>query len=306
MKSWFQALAKTRDRIAGGFSRLLSGLAKADPAALEEWEKALVGADISPRLVGEWMEEVRRRAGRDDLRPAIRQLLLDVFPPQEEFVPAHAGGPLVILVTGVNGSGKTTTTAKLGYRFKQAGYVPLLAAADTFRAAGSHQLKTWADRLGVDAVVGQHGGDAAAVVFDAIRAGMARKADVVMVDTAGRMHTKQPLMEELQKVRRAADKALPGAPHECWIVLDASLGHNAVNQARVFRDCVHLTGVVVAKLDGSSKGGFVFSVRRELGLPVRFVGLGEGAEDLAPFSREAFVDGFLGLPAADGGADASV
>lgn len=295
MKSWLNALAKTRDKIAGGLARLIPGLAMADPAALEEWERSLIQADITPRLVEEWMAKVRRRAGRGDMRTDIRNLLLDVFPEQELFRPADGEGPTVVLITGVNGSGKTTTAAKLGHRFKKDGFVPLLAAADTFRAAGSHQLKLWADRLGVDAVVGAHGADAAAVVYDAVRAGMARKADVVLIDTAGRMHTKQPLMDELQKVRRAAAKALPGAPHECWIVLDATLGHNAVIQAKSFKECIDLTGVVVAKLDGSSKGGFVFSVRRELGLPVYYVGLGEHADDLEPFSREAFVDGFLGV-----------
>lgn len=295
MKSWIQALAKTRERISGGLSRFLNGFSRGDPAALEEWEQALIGADISPRLVAEWMEQVQRRSRGGDLRETLRAMLLDVFGSAQDFSLSRGAGPVVILVTGVNGSGKTTTVAKLGYRFRKDGYVPLLAAADTFRAAGSHQLKTWADRLDLDAVVGQHGGDAAAVVFDAIRAGVARKANVILVDTAGRMHTKQPLMEELQKVRRAAAKALAGAPHESWIVLDATLGHNAVSQARVFKECVDLTGVVVAKLDGSSKGGFVFSVQRELGLPVRYVGLGEGAEDIQPFSPSEFVDGFLGL-----------
>lgn len=299
MKSWIQALAKTRERIAGGLSRFLAGFSKGDPAALEEWEQALISADISPRLVAEWMEQVRRRSQGGDLREALRALLMDVFSPAQQYSLSRGANPVVILITGVNGSGKTTTAAKLGYRFKKEGLVPLLAAADTFRAAGSHQLKTWADRLELEAVVGQHGGDAAAVVFDAIRAGVARKSNVVLVDTAGRMHTKQPLMEELQKVRRAAAKALAGAPHESWIVLDATLGHNAVSQARVFKECIDLTGVVVAKLDGSSKGGFVFSVQRELGLPVRYVGLGEGAEDIQPFSASEFVDGFLGIPGND-------
>ncbi len=299
MKSWIQALAKTRDRIAGGFVRLMPGLAKADPVALDEWERALIAADIAPRMVGDWMEEVRRRVGRGDMREFIRTMLMSVFPPDVGFSLALHPRPAVILITGVNGSGKTTTAAKLGRRFMKDGFAPLLAAADTFRAAGSHQLKTWADRLGVDSVVGQHGGDAAAVVFDSIRAGQARKSDVVLVDTAGRMHTRQPLMEELQKVRRAAEKAMPGAPHECWIVLDATLGHNAVSQARVFKECVNLTGVVVSKLDGSSKGGFVFSVLRELDLPVRYVGLGEGEDDIQPFSAAAFVDGFLGEGAAE-------
>ncbi len=295
MKSWLNALAKTREKIAGGLARLIPGLAKADPVALEEWERALIQADISPRLVDAWMEKVKRRAGREDMREVIRDLMLDVFPEQGPFCPKGGGGPKIVLITGVNGSGKTTTAAKLGHRFKKDGVVPLLAAADTFRAAGAHQLKLWAERLGVDAVVGAHGADAAAVVYDAVSAGVARRVDIVLIDTAGRMHTKQPLMDELQKVRRAASKALPGAPHECWIVLDATLGHNAVVQARTFKECIDLTGVVVAKLDGSSKGGFLFSIQKELGLPVQFVGLGEYADDIEPFSREAFVDGFLGV-----------
>jgi fused signal recognition particle receptor len=156
-------------------------------------------------------------------------------------------------------------------------------------------LKLWGDRLGLDTVVGAHGADAAAVAFDCVQAGLARKADVVIIDTAGRMHTKQPLMEELQKVRRSVAKAMPGAPHESWIVLDATLGNNAVIQARMFKECVALTGVIVAKLDGSSKAGFVFTLRKELGLPVRYVGLGEGADDLAPFDAGEFVKGFLGI-----------
>jgi fused signal recognition particle receptor len=162
-------------------------------------------------------------------------------------------------------------------------------------------LKLWAERLKLDAVVGAHGADAAAVAYDAIKAAVARKADVVLIDTAGRMHNKQPLMEELQKVRRSIEKALPGAPHETWIVLDASLGNNAVIQARMFKECVALTGVVVAKLDGSSKGGFLFTIRRELELPVYFVGLGEGEDDLAEFNSREFVKGFLGLGNEEGG-----
>ena len=225
----------------------------------------------------------------------IEAMLEAVFPPQKPFEWKGTHKPRVILVVGVNGSGKTTTTAKLGYLIKQQGLAPLLAAADTFRAAGSHQLKLWADRLKLDVVVGAHGADSASVAYDSVKAALARKADVVLIDTAGRMHTKQPLMDELQKVRRSIDKALPGAPHEIWIVLDATLGNNAVIQARMFKECVALTGVVVAKLDGSSKGGFIFTIRKELDLPVHFVGLGESEEDLAPFDAKEFVKGFLGL-----------
>ena len=294
MKSWLNALSRTRDRVMGGLSRFLPGLAKADPAALEEWEKSLISSDISPRLVGEWMEHVKRRGRRDNLAGDIHDLLERTFPAQSAFSWKGGAVPKVILIVGVNGSGKTTTTAKLGHLAKRQGMKPLLAAADTFRAAGAHQLKLWADRLTLDAVVGAHGADSASVAFDAVQAAKARKADVVLIDTAGRMHTKQPLMDELQKVRRSIAKALPGAPHETWIVLDATLGNNAVVQARMFKECVDLTGVVVAKLDGSSKGGFVFTIRKELQLPVWFVGLGEGEDDLAEFDSKEFVKGFLG------------
>lgn len=293
MKSWLQALARTRDRVVGGLARLIPGLAKADPAALEEWERTLIQADVPPRLVGEWVDRLRRH-GPGDLRPVIEKMLLDAVAANPAFGFRRGSAPMVVLITGINGSGKTTTTAKLAQLARAQGFKPLLAAADTFRAAGSHQLKLWADRLGVESVVGAHGGDAAAVAFDAVQAGVARKCDVVFIDTAGRMHTRQPLMEELQKVRRSIAKVLPDAPHESWIVLDATLGNNAVVQARTFKQSIELTGAVIAKLDGSSKGGFVFAVHRDLGLPIRYVGLGEGADDLVPFDARAFVKGFVG------------
>jgi len=295
MKSWLTALARTRDKIAGGLARLIPGLAKADPAALEEWEKLLIQADIAPRLVEEWIARLKRKVGSGDMTSLIEGMLLAVFPEQTPYQWKLPVSPKVILITGVNGSGKTTTTAKLGHLAKKQGMTPLLAAADTFRAAGSHQLKLWADRLKLDVVVGAHGADSAAVAFDAVKAAVARKADVVLIDTAGRMHTKQPLMDELHKVQRSIGKALPGAPHENWIVLDATLGNNAIIQARMFKECVDLSGVVIAKLDGSSKGGFIFTIRKELNLPVHFVGLGEGEDDLAPFDSKEFVKGFLGV-----------
>jgi fused signal recognition particle receptor len=295
MKSWLNALARTRDKIVGGLAQMIPGLAKADPAVLEQWERSLIQSDISPRLVDEWMGKLRRKGGGGDMIHHIEGMLESTFPAQPPFVWKQPPLPRVILIVGVNGSGKTTTAAKLGHLARRQGMTPLLAAADTFRAAGSHQLKLWADRLHLGVVAGAQGADSASVAFDAIQAAVARKADVVLIDTAGRMHTKQPLMEELQKVRRSIAKALPGAPHETWIVLDATLGHNAVVQARMFKECVDLTGVVVAKLDGSSKGGFIFTIRRELGLPVHFVGLGEGEDDLAPFDAREFVKGFLGL-----------
>ena len=294
MKSWLNALTRTRDKIVSGLVRLVPGLAKADPVALEEWERTLIQADIAPRLAGEWVERLRHQRKPEQLRSDIEAMMRAVFPVEAPFTWREGATPRVVLITGVNGSGKTTTAAKLGHLIKREGLKPLLGAADTFRAAGSHQLKLWADRLGLDAVVGAPGADSAAVAYDSVLAGLARKADVVLIDTAGRMHTKQPLMDELQKVRRSVHKAMPGAPHESWIVLDATLGNNAVIQARMFKECVALTGVVVAKLDGSSKAGFVFTLRKELGLPVRFVGLGESADDIVPFDPAEFVKGFLG------------
>jgi fused signal recognition particle receptor len=201
--------------------------------------------------------------------------------------------PAVLLLVGINGSGKTTTAAKLAHQALRAGRKPLLGAADTFRAAGSHQLKVWADRIGCEAVIGATGGDAAAVAYDAIDAALARQCDTVIVDTAGRMHTREPLMRELQKIRAAMDKRLPGAPQHTWVVLDAMLGQNAVVQARQFHEITPLTGAVVTKLDGSSKGGFLFAIRQELEIPVYFAGLGEGADDLAPFDPESFVAAML-------------
>jgi fused signal recognition particle receptor len=198
----------------------------------------------------------------------------------------------------VNGSGKTTTTAKLAHHAAAAGARPLLAAADTFRAAGSEQLRVWGARVGCDVVGGASGADAAAVAYDALAAAKARGNDVLLVDTAGRMHTKGPLMQELRKVSRSLGKGLPGAPHHTWMVLDATIGQNALHQAREFHAAVPLTGVVVAKLDGSSKAGFVFGVSRELGVPILFAGLGEQAGDLVPFEAAAFVDALLGLESA--------
>jgi fused signal recognition particle receptor len=201
--------------------------------------------------------------------------------------------PFSVLVVGVNGSGKTTTCAKLAHAAIRQGRQPLLAATDTFRAAGADQLKLWARDVGCDVVAGAPGADAAAVAFDALDAAVARGRDLVIVDTAGRMHTKEPLMKELQKVRGAMAKRIDGAPHETWIVLDATLGQNAVIQAKVFHEAVALTGVIISKLDGSSKAGFVFSINREMGIPIRFVGLGEKMDELVPFEADKFVGALM-------------
>ncbi|HNZ13463.1 MAG TPA: signal recognition particle-docking protein FtsY, partial [Anaerolineaceae bacterium] len=201
--------------------------------------------------------------------------------------------PAVILIVGVNGSGKTTTVAKLAKQFNRQGKKVLLAAADTYRAAAVDQLQVWGDRLDIPVIAGAPESDPGAVAFNAIQAAQARKSDLVFVDTAGRLHTRYNLMEELKKVDRVIRKALPGAPHACWLVLDATTGQNALQQARAFKAAVQVNGVILAKLDSSARGGMTFAIQRELGLPILFAGLGEKPEDLQPFDREAFIDGVL-------------
>ena len=296
MVTWIDALARTRRQIAGALSRLFTGRPR-DAVPLEELEATLLGADVPVALVQKLMAQLEEAyrglqvSRQDMLRTFLRNSLGDSAP----FTWPESPRPVVVLVVGVNGSGKTTTCAKLASRAAGAGLQPLLGATDTFRAAGAEQLAWWANKLGVDCVAGAPNADAASVAFDTLDAAAARKSDVVIIDTAGRMHTRQPLMRELQKVRGALHKRLPGAPHETWLVLDATLGQNALTQARVFHEAVPLTGVIIAKLDGSAKAGFVFSIAQELRLPVRFAGLGESADALAPFDAASFVDALLGV-----------
>jgi fused signal recognition particle receptor len=207
---------------------------------------------------------------------------------------AFSDKPAVILLVGVNGSGKTTSAAKLSQRFKGQGKSILLGAADTFRAAAVDQLQVWGDRLGVDVISGAPESDPGAVAYSAVQAGAARNVDIVLVDTAGRLHTRFNLMEELKKVYRVVGKAMPGAPHAVWLVLDATTGQNALHQARAFKDAVAVTGVILAKLDSSARGGMAFAIQRELGLPILFAGLGEKPEDLTPFDPDAIIEGILG------------
>ena len=297
MVDWLKALTRTRSRIASTLSRVLGLQGDLDEMSLEDLEETLLEADVPPRLAAELIEalEERPRGGKGSRREALREHLVDAL--GRTAGPYHWEGserPHTVLIVGVNGSGKTTTAAKLAHVCRTRGLTPLLGAADTFRAAGSDQLRIWGERVGCDVVTGQMGADAAAVAFDAMAAAQARDADVLIVDTAGRMHTRKPLMQELDKIRRALAKNVHGAPHETWIVLDASIGQNALSQARLFHEICPLTGVVVTKLDGSSRAGFLFAVARELGVPVRYAGLGEGADDLVPFDAPAFVDALLG------------
>ena len=298
MKNIFQGLARTRNAI---FSRIASllGATEVTPQVWEELEELLIQADVGVETTLALMERLRRRARdeailrADGLRDALNEELRALLPTPP---PLNLGGrPLdVILIVGVNGSGKTTSIAKLGYRYRQEGRKVLLAAADTFRAAAMDQLRIWGERAGCPVVSGPEGGDPGAVVYDALQAARSRGMDMVIVDTAGRLHTRYNLMEELKKVRRVAARAVEGAPHETLLVLDATTGQNALSQARHFLEAVEVTGVILAKLDSTARGGMVFAIARELGLPVRFVGVGEGLDDLAPFDPDAFIQGLWG------------
>jgi len=293
MAGWMEALSRTRQTIAGALGRVFRNQ-ELNAETLEALEETLLRADVAPRWVAEILirlqEETRRSggSGRDVLAGILTASLST-----SGFEWKSPRKPRCILIVGVNGSGKTTTCAKLAKLSQRAGRRVLLGAADTYRAAGSEQLRLWAERLGCEVVTGATGADSAATAYDALDAAVARDVDDVIIDTAGRMHTREPLMRELEKVRRAVVKRLQRDPDETWIVLDAALGQNAIAQARTFHAITPLTGVVVAKLDGSSKAGFIFSIQKELGVSVPFVGLGEGADDLIPLDPTAFVRALL-------------
>ena len=300
-----EGLTKTRDVVRGSLDRLLRRAA--DPALLEEFEEALIASDLGARVVARVMERLKKQLQGTDASQAglvqqtLRDTLLDVLTPVQglslEALLAKGPKPFVILAVGVNGVGKTTVIAKIAQRLVQAGKVPLLVAADTFRAAAIDQLQVWADRVGVDVIRHRHGSDPAAVAFDGIAAAKARQVDVVLIDTAGRLHTKSNLMEELRKITRVIAQECPGAPHEVLLVLDATVGQNALAQARQFHQTVGVTGLVLTKLDGTARGGIVVAIAEELKLPVRLIGVGESAEDIQDFQSEAFVDALLGTSA---------
>lgn len=290
-------LAKSRGGILGRLSDLLSGERKIDAAALESIEETLIAADCGPDAAQEIARAVgdaaRRGEGAPDLRALLARELLARLPPGRDLAWASSG-PTVVLVVGVNGTGKTTTVAKLARRYHASGKKVIVAAADTFRAAAVEQLAVWCERVGVPCLKHAGGGDPAAVVFDAGAAALARGLDLLLVDTAGRLQAHAHLMRELGKIARVAGKAVPGGPHEVLLVLDANAGQNALVQAREFGKAANLTGVILAKMDGTAKGGIAVAIHQELGLPVLFVGTGETVEDLAPFDREAYVEGLLG------------
>lgn len=294
---WKSGLAKTSKAAFGQIAQLL-GATQISHETWEDLEALLIQADLGIETTAEILEELRivvRDQGliyAEELSEALRNELrarLDPAPTLQ-----WENKPFVIMVVGVNGSGKTTTIAKLGQRFQSQGRTLLFGAADTFRAAAVDQLQVWGDRLKVDVISGAPESDPGAVAFNAVQSGAARGVDVVIVDTAGRLHTRFNLMEELKKVDRVVGKALPGAPHAVWLVLDATTGQNALQQAKAFKEAVGVTGVILSKLDSSARGGMAFAIQRELGLPILFAGLGEKPEDLIPFDPDAFVEGILG------------
>jgi fused signal recognition particle receptor len=288
-------IQKTRAGLMEKIEDAVSGRKEIDADVLEELEYALITADIGARTTAEILERIRQRVDRklvgdaSELKSLIREHLLEILQATERPVPRVAEPPAVIMVVGVNGSGKTTSIGKLAKRLQSEGRSVLLCAADTFRAAAIEQLEVWAQRTGADLIRQQPGADPSAVLFDALQAGKARKTDYVIVDTAGRLHTKSNLMAELEKMRRTAGRVIPGAPHEVLLVIEATTGQNGLEQARKFTESAEVTGIILTKLDGTAKGGVVVAISRDLNLPVRYVGVGEQADDLLPFEPETFV-----------------
>ncbi len=288
------ALTKTRDRLSNKLRALLGK--KLDADTLDELEQIFYEADLGVKISYELTEEVQKAYRQnpnltpDELLSLIRDKMVEELkqvPPTLGTNP-EPGEPKVILIVGVNGNGKTTSVAKLAKRFQTEGKKVLLAATDTFRAAGMEQLEVWADRLGVDLVKGSHKSDPAAVAFDAITAAKARGQEVVFIDTAGRLHTKKPLMQELEKIRKSCNKVLPGAPHEVWLVVDATTGQNALDQAKIFHEYTPLTGLILTKIDGSARGGMVYQIAKEIQTPIQYIGVGEGEDDLLPFDAQSY------------------
>src|SRR5229473_2486752 len=288
-------IEKTRSGLMDRLEDVIAGRKEIDADVLDELEYALITADIGVKTTEEILETIRQRVDRNQsadaqqVRQLIREHLLEVLEAVERPVPRVLEPPAVVLVVGVNGSGKTTTIGKLASRFRAEGRSVLLCAADTFRAAAIEQLQVWGSRTSTDVIRQSAGADPSAVLFDALTAAKARKVDYVIVDTAGRLHTKDNLMAELEKMKRTAARVIPDAPHEVWLVLDATTGQNGLEQARKFTESSGVTGIVLTKLDGTAKGGVIVAIARELSLPIRYVGVGEKAEDLLPFDAEQFV-----------------
>lgn len=289
-----EGLTKTRKGFIGRVESIFTGK-KIDEETLEELEETLITSDIGVKATTEIVEFLRDKVRKGEVKDShsVRDFLKEEMATllgNSQPLVITGEKPFVILTVGVNGVGKTTTIGKLASRLVSEGKTVLLAAADTFRAAAIEQLEIWAKRTDSQVVKHQSGSDPAAVAFDSIEASRSRNVDVVIIDTAGRLHTKSPLMEELKKIRRVIDKALPGAPHETLLVVDATTGQNALKQAEMFHSAVGVTGIALTKLDGTAKGGIVFAIRRELGIPIRLIGVGEGVDDLRDFDSKEFVE----------------
>lgn len=291
-----RGLQKTKTAITRGIQSIFSDVKVWDEEVYRKLEALLIATDLGPAVTAEIIADLKDRYNRGliatdaDIVAACSEKLIGILntPPVPE-LKRNADGPTVVLMVGVNGSGKTTSLAKIANYFQNQGGKVVLGAGDTFRAAGAIQLGVWAQRLNCPVVEGKLGGDSAAVAFDAVKSGIRHGADYVLIDTAGRQHTRGDLMAELEKVKRITGKAMEGAPHEVWLTVDASIGSNALTQAREFGKLFPITGLILTKLDGSGKGGCVVAIRKELGYPVRFVGLGEAVDDLQPFDPEMFV-----------------
>jgi fused signal recognition particle receptor len=292
-----EAVTRTRENLSQRIEEVVSFGKEIDRATLDDLEATLIGADLGNTTTREVLDKLREKADRkqignvDELKRLLKEELLTILnAASTRPVQKVDGTPEVILVVGVNGTGKTTTIGKLAQVFRSQGKTVLLCAADTFRAAAIEQLEIWGQRTGTEVIRTKPGGDPAAVLYDALQAAAARHSDYVIVDTAGRLHTKTNLMAELDKMRRTAQRIIPGAPHETLLVMDATTGQNGLQQARQFTEAAGVTGIVLTKLDGTAKGGVVVAISRELGLPVRYVGVGEKAGDLLPFNSKNFVD----------------
>lgn len=296
LNKWKDGLAKSSKAAFGQIATIL-GATEITPDTWEDLEALLIQADLGLDTTDQVLTALETKVDRqgliktDELKIGLHEELRSLLesPPILDFE-EH---PYVIMIVGVNGSGKTTTIAKLGQKYASIGMSVIFGAADTYRAAAIDQLEIWANRLNIPVISGQHGGDAGAVAFDTIKAGISRHTDIVIIDTAGRLHTRYNLMEELKKVKRVINKSMPGAPHAVWLVMDATTGQNALQQARAFKEAVDVTGIILAKLDSSARGGMVFAIESELGLPIIYVGLGEKEDDLQEFDPDAFVDSIL-------------
>jgi fused signal recognition particle receptor len=288
-----QGLSKTRNVFAGVTS-LFRLKGRVDKAFLEKLEERLYLADVGPTATSEISERVRQafldKEISGDVEAFVKKQLRELLTAPEEGLRYNPDGPTVVMIAGINGSGKTTSIAKLARLCQEEGKKVMVAACDTFRAAAVEQLTIWSQRLGCEIVKNQQGSDPASVAHDACEKAVARKFDVLIVDTAGRLHTQAHLMRELEKIRRVVANRIPGAPHEVLLVLDATSGQNAITQAEMFKKTIQCTGIILAKLDGTAKGGAIFAIKQKLGLPVKFIGVGEKLEDLEPFDPDAYVD----------------